>query len=176
MGRILREGDRTFGSRRLHLTLALTDDHPPENQVSTAHCLGFDADGRFLLTRHVDRRWTIPGGHREAGESVEDALHRETLEEAAAVIASPKIIAVERIDLIEGDPDPRYTDPAYQVFFIAQVVKLSKLVPNAECIESRLFDVDEARRQPGWIDHNEELFNAAVEAWRLRDRTIGRTQ
>ena len=51
-------------------------------------------------------------------------------------------------------------------FFVAQVVELGELVPNAECIESRLFDVEEARRQPGWIDHNEGLFNASVDAWR----------
>lgn len=165
---MLREGDRTFGRRRLHVTLTVTDEHPPEDQVSTAHCLGFDAEDRFLLTRHVDRQWTIPGGHREVGESVEDALRRETLEEAAAVIAIPSLLAVEQIDLVEGGIDPRYTNPAYQVFFVAQVVQLSELVPNAECIESRLFVLEEARRQPGWIDHNEDLFNAAIAAWQAR--------
>jgi 8-oxo-dGTP pyrophosphatase MutT (NUDIX family) len=166
--RVLREAERTFGDRRLRLTLSLCDELPPEDQVSTAHCLGFDSAGRFLLARHVDRQWTIPGGHREAGESAEAALRRETLEEAAATIATPKVIAVERIDLLEGERDPRYTDPAFQVFYVAEVTNLAELIPNSECVESRLFDIDDARRQPGWIDHNQDLFEAAVDRWRAR--------
>lgn len=166
MDKVLREGDLAIGDRRLHLTLSLTGERPPDDHVSAAHCLGFDGQGRFLLARHVDRDWTIPGGHREAGETAEEALRRETLEEAAAVISDPILIAVERIDLLAGARDPRYTDPAYQVFFVAEVTELGVLAPNAECTESRLFPVDEARQLPGWIDHNEDLFDAAVAAWR----------
>ena len=170
MGRVLREVDHTIGARRLHAVLSLSDDAPPDEHVSAAHCLAFDDDGRFLLTRHVERQWTIPGGHREPGESAEDALRREALEEAAAVIVDPVLLAVERIDLAEGDPDPRYPNPAFQVFYVARVAQLDVLVPNAECTESRVFDVEDARRQPGWVDHNHELFDAAVASWSRRGR------
>jgi 8-oxo-dGTP pyrophosphatase MutT (NUDIX family) len=160
--RLLRDEERTFGSRRFRLALSLTDELPPVDSISACHCLGFDDDGRFLLARHVDRQWTIPGGHREPGESAEDALRREAIEEAAAVIADPELLAVERIDLLAGERDPRYTDPAFQVFFLARVVELGVLLPNAECTESRLFDLADARVQPGWVDHNGDLFEAAV--------------
>jgi len=168
MGRLLREGEVTFGPRRLSVALSLTTELPPNESISACHCLGFDESGRFLLARHVDRQWTIPGGHREPGESAEDALRREALEEAAAIVSYPELIAVQRIDLLDGIPDPRYTDPAFQVFFVARVDELGVLVPNAECTESRMFEIDEARAQPGWIDHNGELFEAAVAAWQSR--------
>lgn len=168
MDRVLRDDERTFGTRLFRVALSLTTELPSNESISACHCLGFDELGRFLLTRHVDRQWTIPGGHREPGESAEAAMRREALEEAAAIVSDPELIAVERIDLLDGTPDSRYPDPAFQVFFITRVVELGVLVPNAECTESRMFEIHEARAKPGWIDHNGELFDAAVAAWQSR--------
>lgn len=162
MRRVLRDEERQLGDRRFRLTLSATDELPPAGHISAVHCLGFDGEGRFLLARHVDRQWTIPGGHREPGESALEALRRETREEAAAEISDPVLVAVERIDLLDGKPDPRYPAPAFQVFFAARVDRVDPLVPNAECTESRLFAIDEARALPGWMDHNKPLFDAAV--------------
>lgn len=159
---ILRQHEQAWGGNRLLLTTELADEQPPLAACSTVHCLGFDDEGRFLLARHVERNWTIPGGHRENDESVDDALRRETYEEAAAVIDDPLLFAIERVDLLEGTPNPRYPQPSYQLFFVARVVRLDLLTPNAECVESRLFDVAEARTLPGWMDHNQALFDAGL--------------
>ena len=159
---ILQQHERTWGDNRFLLTTELTDVSPPLASCSTVHCLGFDADGRFLLARHVERDWTIPGGHRETEESAEDALRRECYEEAAAVIDDPRLFATERVELLEGTPDPRYPQPSFQLFFVARVTRLDVLTPNEECVESRLFSVDEARELPGWMDHNQPLFDAGL--------------
>lgn len=160
----LRDGEHVVGDRRFRIVLVATSEMPPEDHISAAHCIAFSAAGQVLLARHVDRQWTIPGGHREAHETGVEAMHREVMEEAAAVVVDPLLVAVERIDLLEGDPDPRYPIPAFQVFFVATVAEIAALVPNAECTESRLFAIDEARRLPGWMDHNVDLFDVAVAA------------
>jgi 8-oxo-dGTP pyrophosphatase MutT (NUDIX family) len=166
---VLRELEQTFGERRFRMTLALADDLPADIRVSAAHCLAFDAEQRVLLVRHVDRQWTIPGGRTEAGESAEQTMHREAMEEAAAVVDDPVVIATERIDLLEGEPDPALPPPpVHQVFFVARVVSVARVTPNLETLESRVFAIDEARELPGWIDHNGALFEAACRVARTR--------
>lgn len=165
---LLRERELVVDGRRFHLTVRLTSELPPTDHVSTAHCLGFATDGRFLLAQHVERGWTIPGGHIEPGESPDAAMRREAIEEAAATIGDAVVMATEQVDLVEGEANPRYPQPSYQVFFLALVERLDVLVPNEECTESRLFAVSDALRLPGWPDHNGDLLDAGVEMARSR--------
>ena len=51
-----------------------------------------DDQGRYLITRrrtgsHLAGMWEFPGGKREPGESLEDALRRELTEELSATFA-----------------------------------------------------------------------------------------
>ena len=167
MGVVLRDEEREFGDAptRFRLTVSLTDELPPEDHVSAAHCLAFAGD-RLVLARHVEREWTIPGGHVEPGETVEEAMRREALEEAGVVVGAPTLLAVERIERLSGPAvSDRYPEPAFQVFFVAPVV--ADLVPPSaleECTESRFFSPDEARGAPGWVQDLPELYEAAL-AW-----------
>lgn len=166
MGQVLREVVREFGPAptRFDLRLELTDEWPQEAAVSAAHCLAFAGD-RMVLAKHVDREWTIPGGHVEAGETVEEAMRREALEEAGAVVGRATLFAVERIQRLSGPPlSDRYTEPAFQVFFVAPLVSLGEPSATEECTESRLFAPDEARVAPGWVQQLPAFYEAAL-AW-----------
>ena len=45
-----------------------------------------DEQGRILLVQHVEGRWQLPGGAVDPGESPDDAVCRECLEEAGIVV------------------------------------------------------------------------------------------
>jgi 8-oxo-dGTP pyrophosphatase MutT (NUDIX family) len=45
-----------------------------------------DEHGRILLVQHVEGRWQLPGGAVDPGESPDDAVCRECLEEAGIVV------------------------------------------------------------------------------------------
>jgi 8-oxo-dGTP diphosphatase len=148
--------------RRLRLTTVLSDIEPPAEAVTAAHCFAFDGD-QIVLARHVDRDWTIPGGHVEVGETPLEAMRREAREEAGIEVDSPRFIAWERIEAADGEePDPRYPNPGYQVFYVARVVRYGEITHIDECSEARSFSPNEARRAPGWVQRNTMFYEAAL--------------
>ena len=61
------------------------------------------ADGDFLLTSRPPGKvyedyWEFPGGKLEAGESVEQALRRELIEEIGLTITAPQLWKTELVD------------------------------------------------------------------------------
>ena len=62
-----------------------------------------DGEGRYLITRrrggsHLAGMWEFPGGKREAGETLEDAMRRELTEELSASFS-----VGERVETVRWD-------------------------------------------------------------------------
>lgn len=78
------------------------------------------------MSNLVNRGWDLPGGHLEPGESPEEAVRREAMEEAGAVMEDLRVLGYEKISL--GGPKPAgypYPHPvSYQVFFYGRVKEL----------------------------------------------------
>ena len=64
----------------------------------------FDAAGRLLLVTSPKWPgfWTVPGGHVELGERLEEALYREALEETGLEVAEPEFICFQEFIYGEG--------------------------------------------------------------------------
>ncbi|MDB5890467.1 MAG: 8-oxo-dGTPase [Polaromonas sp.] len=76
---------------------------PDRKTVDVAVGVLIRADGQFLLTSRpagkvYEGYWEFPGGKLEAGETVEQALRRELLEEIGITIAAVQPWRVERVD------------------------------------------------------------------------------
>ncbi len=69
------------GKHRLTLTAYLTVDQPPDSLILAGRALVLQ-DREVLVIKDPDGEHVLPGGRREAGESPEDAVKREVLEEA----------------------------------------------------------------------------------------------
>ena len=67
----------------------------PDTVRPGACAIIFDDDGKVLLERRSDNGfWGLPGGAVEVGESVEQAVKREVMEETALLVEVKRLVGV----------------------------------------------------------------------------------
>ena len=99
-----------------------------------------DHDRVLLVTNTTSQGYYLPGGGLESGESLEEALHREILEEAGITITITRLITAAE-DFFYYDP----TDTAYhglQFYYEASANSL---------LLSTAYQVDTGEDNPQWI-------------------------
>jgi 8-oxo-dGTP pyrophosphatase MutT (NUDIX family) len=91
---------------------------PPGDAVLQAYGVCFSPEGRIVLVSRDGSQWNLPGGHPEAGETMEEALRREVWEEACARVLACEYLGCQAVD----DPgSPEGLDLYYQARFWARV-------------------------------------------------------
>ncbi len=108
-------------------------------------------DGKVLLVKEKEyKNLETPGGKIEIGESVEDALKREFLEETG-----------HKINIIR----PIYTYNRYDYIFIMYLIELKKKVLEPDVTEIRWASKDEIKRMlknNETDDHDVKIFTNFV--------------
>ena len=74
------EGVEWWGSSQLRARSYLCDAFPPLEFVTSARAVLFSGT-HVLVARNLDEHHILPGGRREPGETVEQTVRREVLEE-----------------------------------------------------------------------------------------------
>lgn len=72
---------------------------PPAEAVSQAYGLCFTDGGDLVLVNHDANTpyWNLPGGQLEAGETPDEALHREVAEEACARVLACAYLGCQEV-------------------------------------------------------------------------------
>jgi 8-oxo-dGTP pyrophosphatase MutT (NUDIX family) len=73
----------------------LSDTFPPDRLTANGNVVPC-VDGKWIVVRLGDGRWTVPGGTRDPGEATEAALRRELAEEAGAAFDTFRILGCWR--------------------------------------------------------------------------------
>ena len=157
----------TWGSGvKLEITGYLSTETPPTDLVSSVRAIVLKED-RVLVMTNLDSTHIIPGGRVEEGETHEETLQRELLEEAGVEIrAGPQIGLVH---LRHTTPKPKgYPHPYPDFLWPVYAASFVGLIPGAKVdddyeIASEFMPLQEVRRLA--LDEYERAFlKAAVEA------------
>ena len=118
-------------------------------------------DGRILLVRENDGRWSLPGGWCDVNVSVAENTIKEVKEEAGLDVTADRIIA------IQDWSRHNVRNHAYGVckIFIQCTVTGGQFVPNIETTEYRYFSPD-ALPELAAEKNNEEQVQMCFEAYR----------
>ena len=105
----------------------------------------FDSDGKVLLERRSDNGfWGLPGGAVEVGESVEQAVKREVMEETALVVEVKRLVGVYSDPLRYNISSYPSGDIVHWVTVVFECVRVSgELAISHESTDIGYFSVDD---------------------------------
>ncbi len=105
-------------------------------------------DGKLLLVKRGAQpgfgKWSVPGGLVELGETVKDAMMRETKEEVGLDVEAVKLMDV--FDTIMLDANGRVQYDFVVVNFLVRVVG-GELKTASDILEAKWVPVDEVEKQ-----------------------------
>jgi 8-oxo-dGTP pyrophosphatase MutT (NUDIX family) len=91
------------GTLPLRVRSYLTNTLPPLDLVTSVRAVVLRGD-QVLVVRDPDMTHVLPGGKREAGETIEQTLRREVGEETGWTISAPRLIGVAQFTHLAPQP------------------------------------------------------------------------
>ncbi len=127
---------------------------------SSVHCFPVK-DNKILFTLNP-RGLDIIGGHIEKGETPEDALKRECMEEACMTIKDKRFIGAIRVDNRDNKNAAKngYAPIGYQLFYVINKFNLEPFKHNFECTGREFVSQNEiVKRHHKWLGVHSQLVN-----------------
>lgn len=140
-----------WGGHKLKLTW-MQGLMPALELITSVHAFCFH-DGKLLMVNLNDRGWDFPGGHIEAGETVEACVCREVMEEAYVAGSCTQLGAIE----VNHEENPLWNESSpypkvgYQVFYRMDITEFLPFDGDFESSERMLIRPEEAAHyHKGW--------------------------
>jgi ADP-ribose pyrophosphatase YjhB (NUDIX family) len=118
------------GHLPLRITGYLSDELPPLDYVTSVRTLVFQG-GALLVMRNRDGLHILPGGRREAGETLEHTLAREVLEETGWTLGRRFMLGFMHFHHLAPKP-PDYAYPHPDFLWVIYAAEAETFVPGAK--------------------------------------------
>ncbi len=135
------------GQLRLHQRTYLSRQLPPDEVVSSVRAILFQGAAVMVITDHKKEPFVVPGGRREAGESLETALRRELLEETGWHFGQTAVLGFVHFHHLSPKPDgypypyPDFVQVVYTA--VATNYDVTAMVPDPYVASARFYPIEE---------------------------------
>jgi 8-oxo-dGTP pyrophosphatase MutT (NUDIX family) len=141
---------------------------PPQELITACMVLAVHGKDRIVLSKPA-RGWGLPGGHREEGETAEECLLREAMEEAAMTLENLELIGRWSTKKRFHSPhNAKYPDQGYQLLYVANVKELNEFTPQLEITERTIVPIVELKDYHHDTDNFMPILNYVIEAGYLK--------
>ena len=103
----------------------------------------FDDQGKLLIVKNEDT-WTIPGGHPEKGETQQQTLCRELMEEACITLKDINYIGA--VEVVENG------ETYYQLRYTTKVDKILPFKQEWEICERKFVELEDLPKYIKWAN------------------------
>lgn len=138
---------------------------PPETLISSARAILFHKGQIMVIRDHKNEPYIIPGGRRDPGETVEETLRRELLEEVGWTVRALQLLGFIHFRHLGSKPDnyvypfPDFIQVVYTA--VADTYQAEALVPDKYVTSSR-FHPETAVQQLDLRPGQRALLQAAI--------------
>ncbi len=104
----------TWGTLDLEIRYYASDKLPPDHLVTSVRAVVLASEHVLVIRDPTGDEHIVPGGRRRTGESLEDTVRREVLEETCWTVADLSILAVGHFHITSAVPeDYPYPNPDF---------------------------------------------------------------
>ncbi len=114
----------------IRFELYLSNDFSGISGASQVYAFVLDNQNRLLLVSPEDRKWTLPGGTIEPGETYLETLKREVYEEAAIVIDEKTAKPFFYQKVLDKNEKGEWILGTIQIRFVCRMTKRDKFVSD----------------------------------------------
>ena len=154
-----------YNGKKVLSTWIKTKDVERFQPITQVYGIIFNKANEILICKQKGHKdWNIPGGHPEKGETIEETLRRELLEEVDVKVENIIPIGVVK-GIFPDEPDSKFL---YQVRCVATLKELLPQTPdpdNGKTWERRFIPAEKITEYIKWGQMGEAVFKDAIEVW-----------
>jgi ADP-ribose pyrophosphatase YjhB (NUDIX family) len=158
MRRTLRKEQVDWFDEPAEIIDILSDEPPPDDLTRAVYVFAFDSDRLLLSRRRGEAEWSLPGGERRTGESLEDTARRVVRETTGCELGEVRRFGWQQVRFLDAVPeDWTYGADSYIRLYLADVLDTTPI----QAASRQFLAPVEARAQPA-VQDNHVFFEEAL--------------